>query len=647
MAETKTVNLNIETNLGSLRSQLKAAQKEVEVLSEKFGATSEAATEAAIKAAQLKDAIGDAKDLTDAFNPDAKFNALGGALQGVAGGFSAVQGALGFVGVESKNIEAALLKVQSAMAFSEGINSIMAAKDSFTNLSAVIGKTAIGQKALNVVQIVGATVMKALNLVMKANPIFLIISGILAAIAAFKYFSSSTETATANNEKLNASLERQEKAMDRNAATIKRNGENRLKILVAQGASEQTIHNQTLKNLKNEEAARAKNVEFLKQKLDQKRAILKQAYYEENDELIKSTKKEINESRGKYSELVNQKKTNITNIRVEEITYNNKVKKDEEEKTAKQKEENNKRAEKQREHNTKVREDKKKADEDLKAQILKAQKELDDEINRIAEEQLDKQKKAQEDRKEKAKKDEEDIYNNAKGFLEASIIEDENNLQAKKDLLEVEKEILLQNTELTQGEIAAIEAKYRADREQLDKEEIAKKKVLEGQKLQAVQDTFSTIGNLAELFAGKSRKQQETAFKIQKAANIANATIDTYKAAQGAYASLSSIPVVGVGLGIAAAGAALTAGLLNVKKIASTKFDGGGATGGGGGSTPSGGGGGATSGSVITPNFNIVGNNGTNQLKQLQQAPVQAYVVSGEMSTQQSLDRNRLRNATL
>jgi uncharacterized membrane protein YgcG len=185
----------------------------------------------------------------------------------------------------------------------------------------------------------------------------------------------------------------------------------------------------------------------------------------------------------------------------------------------------------------------------------------------------------------------------------------------------------------------------------INEEEAAAAKLLQDQKIQSVQNTFSTIGNLAELFAGKSRKQQETAFKIQKAANIANATIDTYKAAQGAYASLSSIPVVGVGLGIAAAGVALTAGLLNVKKISATKFEGGGATGGGGGgSAPSsggGGGGGATPQNVITPNFNIVGNNGTNQLKQLQQAPVQAYVVSGEMSTQQSLDRNRLRNATL
>ena len=87
--------------------------------------------------------------------------------------------------------------------------------------------------------------------------------------------------------------------------------------------------------------------------------------------------------------------------------------------------------------------------------------------------------------------------------------------------------------------------------------------------------------------------------------------------------------------------------LLNVKKIASTQFNSGGASGGGGSASVGGMGGGGMGGgsSVISPNFNIVGNNGQNQLGQLG-APVQAYVVSGDMTSQQQLDRNRLRNAT-
>lgn len=52
-----------------------------------------------------------------------------------------------------------------------------------------------------------------------------------------------------------------------------------------------------------------------------------------------------------------------------------------------------------------------------------------------------------------------------------------------------------------------------------------------------------------------------------KAAAIISATIDTYKAATGAYASLSSIPFVGPALGITAAGAALAFGFKQVQAI--------------------------------------------------------------------------------
>ena len=116
-----------EESAKSLRTQLREAQLEVTTLSEKFGATSKEAVDAAKKAALLKDAIGDAKALTDAFNPDAKFKALSGSLVGVAGGFSAIQGALGTFGIESENVEKALLKVNSAMALSLALTPFVAA----------------------------------------------------------------------------------------------------------------------------------------------------------------------------------------------------------------------------------------------------------------------------------------------------------------------------------------------------------------------------------------------------------------------------------------------------------------------------------------------------------------------------------------
>ena len=174
-------------------------------------------------------------------------------------------------------------------------------------------------------------------------------------------------------------------------------------------------------------------------------------------------------------------------------------------------------------------------------------------------------------------------------------------------------------------ELGVINDKYR-------KEDKEKNKKLQDQKVQGVKDGLSMISDIASLFAGKSKKQQENAFKIQKAVNIANAVVDTYKAANMA---LASAPPP---LNFIAMGAAITAGLVNVKKIASTKFEGGIPP----SDTPP-----PSGGSVMSPNFNVVGNSGINQLAQLQQSPMKAYVVSGDMTTAQSLDRNRIENATL
>lgn len=61
---------------------------------------------------------------------------------------------------------------------------------------------------------------------------------------------------------------------------------------------------------------------------------------------------------------------------------------------------------------------------------------------------------------------------------------------------------------------------------------------------------------------------------VGKALAISAATIDTYKAANSAYASMAGIPIVGPALGAAAAAAAVMSGLANVKAILATKTDG-------------------------------------------------------------------------
>lgn len=148
--EKNSIDLKVdEKSTVSLRTQMRKAQQEVAELSARFGATSKAAIEAAKRAAELKDRIGDAKTLTDAFNPDAKFKALSGSIQGVVGGFTALQGAIGAFGVKNEEVEQALLKVNSAMALSQGLQSVGESVDSFKQLGAVIKSTTAFQFLYN------------------------------------------------------------------------------------------------------------------------------------------------------------------------------------------------------------------------------------------------------------------------------------------------------------------------------------------------------------------------------------------------------------------------------------------------------------------------------------------------------------------
>jgi hypothetical protein len=185
MAIEKVVNIKVnddvqETtkNVVSLKTQLRQAQNEVNELSARFGATSEQAVNAARRAAELADAIGDARALTDAFNPDAKFKALTATLGGVAGGFSAVQGAVALLGEESENVEKLILKVQSAMAISQGVQAIGESVDSFRQLGAVIRSTTLFQKALSAATAIQTFVMNGATLAAKALRGALIATGV-------------------------------------------------------------------------------------------------------------------------------------------------------------------------------------------------------------------------------------------------------------------------------------------------------------------------------------------------------------------------------------------------------------------------------------------------------------------------------------
>jgi hypothetical protein len=138
MAENAKVGIDLVADTRSLRTQLRESTQELIRLQNTAGASAKEIANAAKRAAELKDRIADAKSTIEAFNPDAKFKAFSQSIQGVAGAFAGAQGALGLFGVESENVQKQLLKVQSALAFSEGLNTVLDSVQGFKNLASVL-----------------------------------------------------------------------------------------------------------------------------------------------------------------------------------------------------------------------------------------------------------------------------------------------------------------------------------------------------------------------------------------------------------------------------------------------------------------------------------------------------------------------------
>ena len=185
--------------------------------------------------------------------------------------------------------------------------------------------------------------------------------------------------------------------------------------------------------------------------------------------------------------------------------------------------------------------------------------------------------------------------------------------------------------DIEQNKTTAInnELRKRLDNENMSKDE-----------RKSIQDQIAKNDEALRL---KQEKIEKKRFQMNKAANIATATINTYLAATDVLAR-EKLGVVGK---IAAMTLVIGSGLLQVAAIARQQFVSSASTAGGAFS----GGGLGTGGGAQPPDFNIVGASPSNQLAaavqgQFQQ-PVKAYVVSKDVSTAQEMDRNIIGSASL
>ena len=631
MAETKVIDLEVKTNIGSLKSQLREAQADVAALSEKFGATSQQAAEAAKRAAELKDRIGDAKSLTDAFNPDAKFNALSNSIGGALNGFQAFEGAMGLVGTESEALQKTLLKVQSAMALSQGIQGAMEAKDSFVQLGAVVKNAFAG--------------MTTASKVFLASGIGLVVAALGLLIAKWDDVKAALTPATAQAQKFAQSTAESAEA----ARAALANFDEYERTLKRLGYTEEDIAEKRKKRFKEaiqksqqELAAAQKLYQSQKKDLENVKIFDKlglnatgRLFYGD-EETAKAQRKHVSELRQQLAKLKN-----------DEYEMRQQQKQAQKE----QQEENKAQAEQQKQdaiNRAKAAKDKR--NEEL-AQLKQYNREATDLFKSEYEKQVRDIKEKYAQQIALAKKYKQDTADLEKAQAE----ELDNALDKSMGKIDA---LSLQKFQVTQRDLGTLQGSLNTELQAKQEAADLEIKILEAKSIRARQieeqansfkvkstlDGLAAIASISELFGKKSEKAAKRAFQVQKAANIATALITTYQNATSAYASqFTPVPTPDSPIrGGIAAGIAVASGLANVAKISQQQFEGGGSSGGGGGSSAGG-------GSIPTqaPSFNVVGNSGVNQLAQLQQTPVQAYVVSGQVTTAQSLDRNRVENATL
>lgn len=151
----------------------------------------------------VKDEIGDLKNEIAAFaGNDAKVAAFGNVISGVASGFQAAQGAAALFGAESEDLQKSLLKVQAAMAFTEGIKGIFAMQDSLkaaSNVAKGLITQLIGVETYTKIVTVAT---RAWNAVLNANPIGLLITSITALIGVYYLLDKAFEDNKTEAEKL-------------------------------------------------------------------------------------------------------------------------------------------------------------------------------------------------------------------------------------------------------------------------------------------------------------------------------------------------------------------------------------------------------------------------------------------------------------
>jgi hypothetical protein len=606
---------------------------------------------------------------------------LGSALNGATSAFATTQGAMALFGSENEALEESLLKVQSALAIQQGVQGLT------TSYKELGGKTGIATKAQG-----------AFNFVMNLNPILLIVSGITLAIAALLKFTSVLDPVidglknfgdaigltdfageeAAKNEKarLEAASELKKKLYEEEIERNKRlaeyqkqlrdatenNEKAQIALLESQSKSSIKLRRQTAERALAEAKFQKDSITAINEQL-KKLGILGQVLKANEAELLEADTKlltaqaELNKVNQEGSEKAKQAAEKAKQAAQDARNLRRQIQ-DEQIKgidDLNQKEQTQLIVSAQRriEDLSLTAKDKKK---NAKL-ILEIQNNLNKDLEKLDEKFYEAQRKAQEQAQKLANSNKIRLQREFDNIIEAlaeqnfqnTLTEEQREIQAVND-----KYFELQTLAAGNAEQLAIIEQAKADElgaieKKANEKSVEEARAVAEQKAAIQQQGLDTALQGVQLIKGlfeKSKGVQKAAVIAESAIGIAKMIISNKTANAGALASPANILVPGsaapiialnnisTGIGIAANIAATAKALKSL----------------GGGSAPSApadGGGGGGGGASTTPQFNTIGSSGVNQLAQLQQQPVQAYVVSGDVTSAQSLDRNRIQNATL
>jgi hypothetical protein len=184
-----------DESIKSFRAQLREAQQDALRLAEAFGETDARTVAAARKVADLKDRMDDVNATIASLHPD-KFQAIANITGTMANGFAAAQGAAALLGGESEDLQKAMVRIQGAMAFAQGIAGL---KDMQFMLVGI--RTAIMTQVIPAFSTMAGAFMATG------------IGAAIAAVAATLYmFVRSAAKAKEEGEKLRKTIERSEEA---------------------------------------------------------------------------------------------------------------------------------------------------------------------------------------------------------------------------------------------------------------------------------------------------------------------------------------------------------------------------------------------------------------------------------------------------